>query len=105
KNRFSASGGRESQGGGLLQLALARLSAAEQVSLEENRPARAAGRRDGRFPQKISANRRGTPIPCEMGQAFRPSIFSLDRNRGLHLSPMRKIRLTPMTDISVSHHA
>jgi hypothetical protein len=31
KNRFSASAGRESQGGGLLQLALARLSPAEQV--------------------------------------------------------------------------
>src|ERR1700730_9746837 len=32
KNRFSASGDRESQGGVVLQLALARLSPAEQVS-------------------------------------------------------------------------
>jgi hypothetical protein len=37
KNHFSASAGRESQGGGLLQLALARLSPAEQV-LPAKRP-------------------------------------------------------------------
>ena len=62
ENRFSASAGRESQGGGLLQLALDRLSPAERV-LHRGKSAR-AGFGDGCSLQKIPC------ITCRQASSF-----------------------------------